>query len=183
MPGYDPGPPAPGEYAPFYETYVRLVPDGPIAETLGSQVRDTLDILRRLSEAEADRPQPPYTWSFKEVVGHLADTERVMTYRAMRIARDDPTPLPGFDENAYVRAAAFVSRPLSDLAAEFLAVREATVWFFRNLDGPAWLRTGTANGTPVSVRALAHIAAGHERHHAAILRRRVAMLRSETFFA
>jgi hypothetical protein len=177
MPGYDPGPPSPEEYAPFYKSYVSLVPEGPVVATLEAQVRETLDLLRGVSEADSETRQPPYTWSFKEVVGHLADAERVLSYRALRIARDDPTPLPGFEQDDYVRAAHFGSCPLSDLAAEFLAVREATVWLFRHLDGPAWLRRGTANNSAVTVRALAHIIAGHERHHAAILRERVKILR------
>jgi hypothetical protein len=176
MSAYDPGPLAADEFSPYYEKYVSLVPDGDIVTTLEDQISETLDILRGVSEGEAETLQPPYTWTFKEVVGHLADTERVMAYRAMRIARDDRTPLPGFDQNDYVRAAHFTTSPLSDLAAEFLAVREATVWLLRNLDGPAWLRRGTANGAEVSVRALAHIIAGHERHHAAILRERTRQL-------
>lgn len=177
MPGHDPGPPAPDEYHAYYEKYVSLVPRGPVTDRLGAGVGETLDPLRGLSDDEARSRQAPSTWSFKEVVGHLIDTERILSYRAVRVARGDATPLPGFEQDDYVRAARFDDPPLADLLAEFQAVRAATVWQFRNLDAPAWMRRGTADGKPVSVRALAHIIAGHERHHAAILRDRVARLR------
>jgi hypothetical protein len=175
---HDAGAPTPDEYAPYDAKYISLVPEGAIVATLAHQVGETLDRLRAVSEAEADLRQPPYTWSFKDVVGHMADTERVMAYRALRIARGDQTPLPGFDQDEYVRVANFGQSKLSDLAAEFLAAREGTLRLFRNLDKLAWNRLGRANDTVVSVRALAWIIAGHERHHAAILRERVKRFRS-----
>src|SRR5262249_28808258 len=147
-----------------------------IVELLGLQIGETLKLLRAVTEAEADLRQPPYTWSFKEVVGHMADTERIMASRAVRIARGDQTPQPGFDQDDYVRVANFARARLAALAAEFLAVREGTLWLFRNLDEHAWNRLGKANDNVVSVRALAFIIAGHELHHAAILRQRVKML-------
>ena len=165
------------EFAPYYAKYIELVPRDAIVPTLSAQIEGTLDLLGGLSEAEASTKQPPYTWSFPEVLGHLIDTERVMAYRALRIARNDATPLAGFEENDYVREANFERRPMADLSAEFRAVRESTVWLFRGLDGPAWTRRGTANNVGVSVRALAFIIAGHERHHARILGERIKSLR------
>jgi hypothetical protein len=177
MHGPDPGAPAPDEYAEYAVKYVSLVPAGPIVPTLEFQARVTFDLLKGLSDAEALSRQPPYTWSFKEVLGHVIDAERVFSYRALRFARADPTALPGFEENDYVRAAHFDARALNDLLAEFRALREATVWLFRGLDAESWLRRGTANGSPTSVRGLAYIIAGHELHHATILRARLKTLR------
>ena len=108
------------------------------------------------------------------VVGHLIDCERIMGYRALRIARGDATPLPGFEESDYVRASGSSSRALADLIEEYELVRRSTLALLASLPEEAWDRRGTANHSPVSVRALAFIVAGHERHHALILRKRLA---------
>ena len=162
------------EYAPYYGKYVSLVPDEDVLAALRSQLAETLALLRDVPETEANRRHPPYTWSVKEVVGHLTDSERVFGYRALRFARGDATPLPGFDENAYARAAEFDRRTLADLAAEFEAVRRSHLAFFGSLSEAAWDRKGIANESEVTVRAIVYILVGHERHHTAILRRRLA---------
>ncbi len=159
-----------GEYAPYYGKYIELVPAGDLIATLIQQINDTLALLRGLSEAQAETRYEPGKWSIKEMLGHLIDTERVMSYRALRIARADETPLPGFEQDDYVRAASFDSRTLANLLEEYLAVRAATVALFRNLEAAAIARRGTANNVPVTVRALAYIIAGHERHHVNVLR-------------
>jgi hypothetical protein len=102
----------------------------------------------------------------------MCDVERIMAYRALRIARGDRTPLPGFDENAYVPAANFDARTLDSLTREYVTVRRATVAFLETLDAEAAARRGTVNNLEVTARALAYIIAGHERHHVKILRER-----------
>jgi DinB superfamily len=139
---------------------------------LEAQARKTQALLAGLSDAQAGHRYAEGKWTVRDVAGHMADAERVMSYRAMRIARGDATPLHGFDENAYVEVAGADRRPIAELAAELAAVRNATLALFRGLDAEAWRRRGAANGNPVSVRALAHIIAGHERHHVEILRTR-----------
>jgi len=114
----------------------------------------------------------PGKWSIREVVGHVADAERVFGYRAFCISRGEQTPLPGFDEGRYVAESGFDERTLAELVREFTAVREANLAVLRRLEGRAWERIGNANGSPVSVRALAFIMAGHVRHHCGILRSR-----------
>jgi hypothetical protein len=158
------------EYAPYYGKYIELVPAGDLIITLSQQINDTSTLLRGLSEAQAETRYAPGKWSIKEVLGHVIDTERVMSYRALRIARADETPLPGFEQDDYVRAANFDSRTLANLLEEYMAVRAATVALFRNLEATAIARRGTANNVPVTVRALAYIIAGHERHHVNVLR-------------
>jgi hypothetical protein len=123
--------PTPEEYAPFYETYVKLVPEVDVVSALESQLDDSLFLLHSISEDDSLLRHAPYTWSTREVVGHMTDAERVFGYRALRFARADPTPLPGFDEGAYAKAAHFDRRELRDLAAEFEAVRRANVHLFR----------------------------------------------------
>ena len=165
------GHPEAGEFAPFYAGYVQLVTEEPVV-ALEAQARKTQALLAGLSDAQAGHRYAEGKWTVRDVAGHMADAERVMSYRAMRIARGDATPLHGFDENAYVEVAGADRRPIAELAAELAAVRNATLALFRGLDAEAWRRRGAANGNPVSVRALAHIIAGHERHHVEILRTR-----------
>jgi hypothetical protein len=165
--------PAPSEYAPYYAKYIDLVPEEDILAALEAQLAETLAVLRPAPESQGNVRHPPYTWTVKEVVGHLTDTERVMGYRALRFARADATPLPGFDEEKYAPAGEFDRIPLAGLVAEFEAVRRSHLYLFRHLPAAAWARGGKANDTPVTVRALAYIIAGHGRHHTAILRKRL----------
>jgi hypothetical protein len=161
------------EYAPYYGKYITLVPEEDIRRALESQLEEMLAFLRVIPESQGEVRHPPYTWSIKEVVGHVTDCERVLGYRALRFARGDTTPLAGFDENEYARVGQFDRVPLSDLVSEFEAVRRSHVWLFRSLPDDAWSRHGEANGTAVSVRALAYILVGHARHHLTILRQRL----------
>ena len=160
------------EYAPFYASYIAKVPDGDILEILEQQRQDTQTLLRAIPEAKAGTRYAPGKWSIREVIGHLIDSERVFAYRALRFARGDATPLPKFDEVDYVRQGRFDARSLADIASELDHVRRATIDLFRHFDGDAFRRHGVANNVDVSVRALACIIAGHERHHVEILRTR-----------
>lgn len=165
------GHPESTEYAHFYAGYVRLVTDEPLV-ALEMQGRRTQALLAGLTDTQAGHRYAEGKWTVRDVAGHMGDVERVMAYRALRIARGDATPLPGFDENTYADVAGADRRPIGELAAELAAVRSATLALFRGLDAAAWRRGGVTNGHPVSVRALAHIIAGHERHHDEILRTR-----------
>ena len=165
--------PGADEYAPYYGQYVSVVPGDDVMAVLERQ--EVARLLAGLGEPKGGHRYAPGKWSVKEIVGHLADTERIMAYRALRIARGDETPLPGFEQDDYVRAAGFDERSLEELLDEFEAVRRATVTLFRSLASMTHGRRGTANGVPVSVRALAYIIAGHERHHAKVLETRYLM--------
>ncbi len=160
------------EYAPFLGTYVAEVPEGDVLEILEEQGHGTQRLLAGLSETEGLHRYAPGKWSVKEVVGHLMDSERVFAYRALRFARADATALPGFDEQAWVPAGHFDARPLAALAAELDQVRRGTLALFRSFDPDTLARRGTANNHEISVRALAYVIAGHERHHLRILRER-----------
>ena len=161
--------PPQGEYAPFYGRYIATVGKGDLRQILASQPDVVRTACAGLSEAGALHRYADGKWSVKEVLGHVSDAERVFSYRAMRIARGDRTPLPAFDENAYVAAANFDRRPLGDLVDEFDAVRRQTLVLLAGLDAEAWERTGIASDNPISVRALFHISAGHARHHLRLL--------------
>ncbi|HEX2205557.1 MAG TPA: DinB family protein [Longimicrobium sp.] len=164
--------PGADEYAPFYAGYVARVPEGDVVATLERQLDEVVRFFRDVPAEREGHRYAPGKWSVREVAGHIADTERIMAYRALRIARGDATPLPGFDENAYVPPSGFDARPLASLAEEWAAVRRATLPLFRHLDAEGWARRGTASDAAVSVRALAHIIAGHAEHHLEVLRTR-----------
>lgn len=161
------------EHSPYYAKYIALVPDDDlsIAGHLADQHHETIDVLRK-AKAKGDYAYAADKWTVKEVIGHLCDAERVFAYRALRFARGDSTELPGFDENAYVAQSNFRSRTMEDLLEELFAVRAATLSLAKHLPESALARRGSANGAPVSVRALLYIIAGHERHHLAVLRER-----------
>ena len=166
------GRPEPDEIPSFYVGYIKRVPETDPVTACASQIEETAGLLHGLSDTDARYRYGQGKWSIKEVVGHLADTERIMSYRALRIARGDTTPLPSFDENAYVPVANFDVRSLADLVGELRTVRTATLALLRTFDAEAWSRRGTASGKPVSVRALGFMIPGHERHHVEILRTR-----------
>jgi hypothetical protein len=107
-----------------------------------------------------------------ELIGHVIDSERIFSARALRFARNDATPLPGFEQDDYVGNSNFDAYPFAELASELDSVRRATVFLFKHLEEPAWMRRGLANNAEVSVRALAYIIAGHELHHREVLRTR-----------
>ena len=161
--------PAKSEYLPYYERYISLVPDGDVVATLAAQMDDTLAMLRSLPASVATYRYAPDKWSVNEVVGHIIDSERNFAFRALRFARNDAAPVPGFEQDDYVRNATFDAYPLEELASELESVRQSTVFLFKHLEESAWTRRGIANNAEVSVRALAYIIAGHELHHREIL--------------
>jgi hypothetical protein len=160
--------PQTGEYNPYYDRYISLVKTDDVVAQLEQQVPATVTLFQSAG-AKADFRYAPGKWTVKEMVGHVNDTERIMTYRALRIARGDQTPLAGFEQDDYIRDGNFGQRTLADLIEEFADVRKATVHLFRHVDAEIAARRGTANGDAVSVRALAYIIAGHELHHRQIL--------------
>jgi uncharacterized damage-inducible protein DinB len=166
------GHPDPAEYAPFYASYVGNVTEDDVVAALEAQARATAELLARVDEEKAAHRYAPEKWSVKQIVGHVTDGERVFAYRALAIARGDQNSLPGFDENDYMRNVDFDRRSLRELAEEYAAARAATLAMFRGFSDEAWQRRGTANNAGVTVRALAHIVLGHERHHLKVLRER-----------
>jgi hypothetical protein len=169
--------PGADEYGPHCSVYVARVPEGDLVRILDRQIKDTLAILGAVPREREKWAYAAGKWTVREVVGHLADVERVMAYRALRIARGDATELPAFDEDAYVASSGFGRRPLGDLMEELRTARRATVTLLAGLPREAWTRSGHANGHPYSVRGLATVIAGHELHHRAILEERYGLSR------
>jgi hypothetical protein len=163
------------EYAPFYATYVVRVPEADVVSALRDDGTGIIAALATIPESRGNFRYADGKWSVRELLGHVIDAERIFTYRALRLARGDSTPLPAFEENEYVRTAGSEGRTVADLVDELRAVRESTVRLFASFPTEAWTRTGVVSGREISVRALAYITAGHARHHLAILRERYAL--------
>jgi uncharacterized damage-inducible protein DinB len=174
--------PQSNEYAPYYGKYVMLVPDGNFLEILEAQFRDMKLLLEPLTDQQADFRYAPGKWSVKETLGHINDAERIFAVRILRIARGDETPLPGFEQDDFVKVSNASSRKLADLLEEFTAIRRATIALIRSLDDASWLRRGTASGEPVSVLAIAFIIAGHVVHHRNIFAEKymIALVRTQS---
>lgn len=165
--------PQESEYAAFYSTYISLVRNSSdILGTLRQQAEETRTIFSALSDEQGNFRYAPDKWTIKQMFGHMIDTERVFSYRALRIARNDATPLEGFEQDDYVRYGPHANSRMANLLEEYDAVRKASVCLFRDLAPEAWDRRGTANKNTVSVRALAYILAGHEKHHHGVLKQK-----------
>ena len=164
--------PAASEYAEFYKGYVDRVPEGDVVASLRDGQDRMKEMLGTLPESIGEHRYAEGKWTVRTVIGHMIDAERIFSYRALRIARGDTTPLPGFEENGFAAAAGSDDRRLVDLVTELLVVRDGTTRLFASLPEAAWSRTGTASNAKVSVRGLAFITAGHALHHLSVLKDR-----------
>jgi len=161
------------EFNPAVGGYIQRVPD--VDDAGGALERQREQVLVRLSGLKGERAAfryAPDKWSVTETVGHLADCERILAYRLLRIGRADETPLAGYDDPSYVRVGAFERRPFNDVLEEWAAVRKATILLVRGMPSEAWTRRGHANNHVVSARALVYIILGHVEHHLAMLTER-----------
>lgn len=167
------GKPGPSEFPPFAKNYVETVEDEDLLRALTTQSRELAKILEPLDKAvAASYRYATGKWTINEVVGHMADTERIFSYRLLRVARGDATPLPGFEQNDYIPTAHFNDRPLGDLLSDFESVRQSTTRLLVGLPSDAWSRKGIVNGHPVTARGIAVLIAGHALWHTKILRER-----------
>lgn len=170
---YEIGVPAVGEYPPFMGNYIQLVHESNVLDALEQQSQRFREFIETVPANQLHVLHAPYTWTIAEVLGHCNDTERVFSYRAMRIAAGDKTPLPGFDENMMVAAFDYGVCDLNDLVDEWAHLRRSNIHLFSRLAAKQWKEIGEANGTPCSTRALAYAIIGHLRHHANILQKRL----------
>jgi hypothetical protein len=160
---------------PFYLNYTKLVPETDLMSALRAQRDEWANVLRRVPASQLHVLHGAYTWTIAQVAGHLCDTERVFSYRALRFARGDTTPLPGFDENAYALEGRFELWSLDELVSDFVAVRNATVSLFASITDSAWSRGGTASNLPWRVDVLCRAIVGHVRHHQRIVESRLSL--------
>ncbi|MEP6683382.1 MAG: DinB family protein [Parafilimonas sp.] len=163
------------ECAPYYQKYIALAQGETISEIVNNHAFDLQEFFNILPDDKADFAYAENKWTIKQVLQHLIDAERVFAYRALRVSRNDETPLASFDENAYVENGFAAERSLSSLKQEFNAVRAATDIFLLSLNEEQTKRMGIASNNPVSVNALAFIIYGHLLHHKNILEERYAV--------
>jgi len=169
----DSGRPEPSEYPPYAKVYVDLVAADDLLYALNSQLEETTRFFKSFGDRRASEfSYAPGKWTIKQVIGHVIDSERVFAYRALRFSRGDTTPLPGYEQDDYVKVGNFNEISLPRLLADYRTVRESTIALFRDLPKEAWRRGGLANNFQVTVRGLAFQIAGHEQHHLKIVRER-----------
>jgi hypothetical protein len=159
-------PPTAEEYAPYYQGYVQLATarkDIPAA--LPQQIDEIRAAIGKLSDEQACFRFGPAEWSIKEMMGHMNDVERVFSYRLLRVSRNDQTPLPGFEQDDFVRESNFDQWKNTDLVEEFHHLRRANIIAIKNMSDESILRRGTASGFTVSARALIYMMVGHVEHH------------------
>lgn len=165
--------PQQGEYAPYAEMYIKLLPDdGLLIKHLEKNFKKTKSFILSIPRNKLEYRYAPGKWNIKEILVHIIDDERIYAYRALRIARNDKTPLPGFEQDDYIPYSRANERNLRDIFEEFETVRKATISLFKSFNEEDFLRTGFANNHSVSVRALAYHLAGHELHHMNIIKER-----------
>jgi len=161
--------PKSNENPSYYNRYIDLIKSADILTVLENQNQEMHTLLSRIGEEAAIFRYAPDKWSIKEVIGHIIDVERIFAYRALRFARNDKTPIAGFEQDDYVKNANFDSRTLIDLSDEFRIVREATLSMFYSFEDNIYSREGTASGYKFTVRAIPFIIAGHEVHHRQVI--------------
>jgi hypothetical protein len=165
-------PPARDEYPPYFQTYLDTLPEGKLMGILEQQMQQVRDLLLAMNDEQAEFRYAEGKWSVKELIGHMIDTERIFSYRALCIARGERAALPGYDQDRYNEQAGFPERTRSSLSGEYEHLRKSNLFLFPSWDEGVQQLRGIADGSEVSVRALAWIIAGHERYHLGILNER-----------
>lgn len=161
--------PNPGDYDPYFERYIKLVEGNNIIKILYEQSKITRELIDSISDYKGNYRYADHKWTIKEVLGHILDSERILAYRALSLARGEKKSLPGFDQNEYVREGNFNRRELAELSLEFKLLRESNLLMFKNFSKEMLCRRGLADESPVTVLALLYIIAGHEKHHLNVL--------------
>lgn len=162
----------PGEYNSFYKNYIDKSTSINIVEGLKQNLAETVLFYENLPDEKYDFAYAEGKWTIKDVLLHVIDTERIFSYRALRIARQDKTPLMGFEQDDYITSANATSRSIVSLLEEYKAVRQASITLFETFDSAALSQIGEASGFPISVKAIGYILTGHENHHSQIIRER-----------
>ncbi|MBK5286479.1 MAG: DinB family protein [Bacteroidia bacterium] len=164
--------PAQDSLSDYYKTYLKYVPEEDLLKCLVEQQSEINSFLSALPVEKESFQYAPGKWMLKEVVGHLCDTERILSYRALRFSRNDKLPLQGFDENEYTVHANYKSRNLKNITEELLVVRQSTILLFQNMNEEMLDRKGTANESEVTARAILFFIIAHARHHMKVIEER-----------
>ena len=160
------------EYANFYKSYIQVLDDVELIEELEICLHEFIKFVQNIPMDKFDYQYEVGKWTIKEIIQHLIDSERVFSYRALRISRNDKTPLPGFDENDYVENSNGKERSLQSLLTEMAVVRQSTLSLFKSFTQEQLTKIGVESNNEVSVRAIGFIIIGHQKHHQKIFSQR-----------
>lgn len=160
------------EYAPYYKHYIDLISSENIIETLEEQLKLAEEFFNKINEEKSNYRYEEKKWSIKEVLGHLVDSERIFSCRALRVSRNDPSQLVTFDENLFIEESTYSSIPFKEILEEFLLLRKSTIKMFKGMNEEMMLRKGIINGMGITVRAIGYIIAGHTLHHINVIKER-----------
>ena len=160
------------EFNPYYKTYIDKTDQLNIVEGLTENLDSVVSFYQNIPREKHNYAYADGKWTIKEILLHLIDTERIFSYRALRIARNDKTPMVGFDQDEFVANSEIENRSIESLIDEFKTVRQSTISLYKNFNSDILLRIGEASGSPISVRAIGYIITGHENHHNQIIRER-----------
>lgn len=153
------------EYSDFYNSYIQLLENVELIEELEISLHEFIKFVQNIPMEKFNYRYETGKWTIKEIIQHLIDTERIFSYRALRISRNDKTPLPSFDENYYIDNCNANERNLQGLLSELAVVRQATLSLFNSFSTNQLVRVGTASDKDISVRAIGFIIIGHQKHH------------------
>lgn len=156
-------------YTDYFDKYLKLVPEIHLIDALEYSFHQLETLVITISEEKGNYAYAPEKWTIKELLIHLIDTERIFCYRALTIARNDKSDIPGFDENFYVKESNAGSRTLSSILNEYKAVRTSTINLFQNFSDEMLNRSGKANNNSMTVLSIGYFISGHELHHLSIL--------------
>lgn len=161
------------DYSPFHQTYINQVPDYLSAvEAIQSSFSIVKNFIQAIPDSEHLYTYAPGKWTLKEMVQHITDTERILAYRALCIARGDTTPLPGFEENDYALHSGANAHKWEQLVEEWIGHRSSVVQLFKGLSDARLAQRGTVNNASITANALGFIIAGHSLHHLRIIQER-----------
>ena len=160
------------EYSQFNATYINAFENVELLEELEISLHDFIRFVREIPMDKFDYRYAEGKWTIKDIIQHIIDAERIFAYRALRISRNDPTPLPGFEENDYVENTDANSRSIQELLTELSAVRHSNLLLFKSFSNEQLTRMGTASNHPISVRALGFLIIGHQKHHQKVFQER-----------
>ena len=160
------------EYNPYYETYINLAENKSLHDGLKDGCTETVAFFEAIPLDKLDYSYAEGKWTVKEILRHIIDTERIFAYRALRFARNDQTPLSGFDQDTYILPDCTQNTSIQSLLDEFKSCRTATRIMFSNFSDEMTKRVGEASNNPMSARAAGFIIIGHEKHHCNVIRER-----------
>jgi len=153
------------EYAPFYAPYLSTLDNVSLLDELEISVHEFIRFVREIPLGKHDYRYAEGKWTIKDIIQHLIDAERIFSYRALRIARKDRTPLPGFEENEYAENTDANGRTLQDILTELAVVRQSTISLFKSFTDEQLKNRGIASNNEISARAIGFIIIGHMKHH------------------